>query len=156
MKLFVTFFKVGLSPKAPGTFGTLAAVPLAFLLMNISSFVHMGFILVLTPLAIWACEKYEQQVGKHDLPEIVIDEVVGFLLTMVWLPVTWQSFVLGFVLFRLLDIFKPFPISVLDKKVPGGVGVMIDDIAAGLIANVFLQVLYTKTNWLGVQIITSG
>ena len=82
------------------------------------------------------------------------DEVVGFLITMVWLPLTWQSLLLGFVLFRFFDIVKPPPIRQLDQHVKGGFGVMIDDIAAGLISSVILQIIYTQTSWLGVQIST--
>jgi phosphatidylglycerophosphatase A len=148
-----TFLGVGKAPKAPGTFGTLAAIPLAFLLMWMGPFYTMGFILLFTPVAIWACEIHQKKLGVEDPQEIVIDEVVGFLITMTWLPMTWQAYLAGFLLFRLLDITKPFPIGYLDKKVPGGLGVMADDIAAGMIANLLLQIVLTKTSWLGVQIV---
>jgi phosphatidylglycerophosphatase A len=112
---------------------------------------HMGLIVVLLPLSILAAEVYSQDCKLHDSQEIVIDEVLGFLITMVWLPLTWQALLIGFVLFRVLDIFKPFPISLLDRHVKGGVGVIVDDVAAGVIANVFLHWLLTQTNWLGMQ-----
>jgi phosphatidylglycerophosphatase A len=83
----------------------------------------------------------------------VIDEVIGFLITMTWLPMTWQAYLAGFLLFRVLDIFKPFPIGYLDEKVPGGLGVVADDVAAGMIANIILQVVLVKTAWLGMQIL---
>ena len=89
----------------------------------------------------------------HDSKEIVIDEVAGFLITMTWLPMTWQSVVIGFILFRFFDIVKPPPIRQLDKKIQGGVGVMIDDIAAGIISNFILQILFTYTLILGSQVI---
>lgn len=148
-----TFFGVGKLPKGPGTWGTLATVPVAALLMWLGPLWHMGAILVLFPLSIVASEIYEKGCGRKDASEIVIDEVLGFLITMVWLPFTWQSFVAGFLLFRLLDIWKPFPISVLNERVKGGVGVVVDDVAAGLVAQVLLQIVATQTSWLGVQIL---
>ncbi len=110
--------------------------------------------LLLFPLGVMAAQAYEAQSNSHDAKEIVIDEVVGFLITMTWLPMTWQSVVLGFLLFRFFDIVKPPPIRQLDRKVPGGLGVMIDDVAAGFISSLILQTIYTQTSWLGVQIST--
>ena len=147
-----TFFGVGRLPKAPGTFGTLAAIPLYLLMFQTGPIIYMILLLLLVPVGIAACEFYEQQAGGHDSQEIVIDEVVGFLITMVWLPMTWQAIVAGFLLFRLLDITKPLLIGYLDKKIQGGLGVMLDDIAAGIIASLILQILYTQTNWLGAQV----
>jgi phosphatidylglycerophosphatase A len=152
-ELIATFFGVGKAPKAPGTFGTLATLPLAALLNWAGPFYIMGFIILLLPVSVWAAGVHAEQLGVDDPGEIVIDEVVGFLITMTWLPMTWQAYLLGFLLFRLLDITKPFPIGYLDRKIPGGLGVMADDIAAGIIANVILQILYVKTGWLGVQIL---
>ncbi len=151
LKKFVTFFGAGLSPKAPGTVGTLATIPLAALMIWSGPFVHMGFTIILTVVSIILCEKYEKQIGGHDHSHIVIDEVVGFLITMTWLPLTWQSFAFGFALFRFFDILKPWPISHLDRNVKGGLGVVVDDVVAGLFANILLQVIYTKTAWLGAQ-----
>lgn len=151
-----TFFGVGFSPKAPGTFGTLAAIPLVILLAYLGPFFYMGATLVIVLLGIMAAEAYQSRAGGHDRQDIVIDEVIGFLITMTWLPITWQSLVLGFVLFRTLDILKPFPIGYLDKKIQGGLGVVVDDMAAGIIASLILQYLYTNTSWLGVQIVTAG
>jgi phosphatidylglycerophosphatase A len=140
-------------PKAPGTMGTLAAIPLAILLMWMGSLVHMGFTVVLILVSFWACEQYEKQKGGHDHQEVVIDEVIGYLITVVWLPLTWQTLVAGFVLFRFFDILKPWPISWMDQHIPGGVGVVVDDIAAGLVASIILQIIYAKTGWLGAQIL---
>lgn len=152
-EIIATFLGVGKSPKAPGTVGTLATLPLAFCLNWLGPLYMMGFILLFTPVAVWASDVHQKRLGVEDPQEIVIDEVVGFLITMTWLPMTWQAYLAGFFLFRLLDITKPFPIGYLDRKVPGGFGVMADDIAAGIIANIVLQILYTKTAWLGVQIL---
>lgn len=146
-----TFFGVGLLPKGPGTWGTLATMPFAIFLAWLGPLYHMTLTVLLLPVAILAAEIYEREKAKHDAKEIVIDEVLGFLITMTWLPMTWQSFAIGFVLFRMLDIFKPFPIGYLDKKIQGGLGVVIDDVAAGIIANIVLQLIYAKTAWLGVQ-----
>jgi phosphatidylglycerophosphatase A len=151
--MIATWFGVGKIKKAPGTWGTLAAVPLSVLLNWAGPYYAMAFILLFVPVGIVAAQFYETQAGGHDRPEIVIDEVLGFLITMTWLPMTWQAYVFGFVLFRFLDILKPFPIGYIDKKIPGGVGVVADDVLAGLIANIALQYLYNQTNWLGVQVI---
>lgn len=153
LKLIATFFGVGHLPYGPGTWGTLAAVPFAMLLNQAGPFYAMGITLLLFPLAVWAADVYEQDKGGHDHKEIVIDEVIGFFITMTWLPITWQAYVAGFCLFRVLDIFKPFPIGYLDRKIQSGFGVVADDVAAGIIANVILQVVYTKTSWLGAQIL---
>ena len=156
VKYFVTFFGVGLAKKAPGTWGTLATVPLVLILSAAGPVIYMSVTVLLIALAILASEMYEKKKGGHDHKEIVIDEVVGFLITMTWLPMTWQSLALGFALFRLLDIWKPLPIGYLDKKVQGGLGVVIDDVAAGIIASLILQYLYSHTNWLGAQMVVFG
>jgi phosphatidylglycerophosphatase A len=146
-------FGVGKSPKAPGTMGTLAAIPVFMLLSQAGPVIYMIAVLLLVGVGIAACEIYEHDKGSHDSQEIVIDEVVGFLITMVWMPMTWQAIVIGFALFRLLDITKPLLIGYLDKKVQGGLGVMIDDIVAGVIASIIMQILFTYTNLLGSQIL---
>lgn len=147
-----TFFGAGNFPKGPGTAGTVAAIPFAYLINFLGPFFSMGISIALFPIAVMAADTYEKEHGGHDHKQIVIDEVLGFFITMTWLPLTWQSYVIGFLLFRVLDIFKPFPIGYLDQKVPGGLGVVVDDVAAGIIANIILQVVYAKTAWLGVQI----
>lgn len=149
-----TFLGIGLLPKMPGTWATLATIPVVIGATYVGPFFYMGLTFVLLILGALACEVVEAQSEVHDSGHLVIDEVVGFLITMTWLPITWQSFVFGFVFFRMLDIAKPFPISFLDRRVKGGLGVMIDDVAAGVIANVVLQVIYTKTSWLGSQMVT--
>jgi phosphatidylglycerophosphatase A len=140
-----TFFGVGNIPFAPGTFGTLAAIPLCLVFMKMGAWFYMGFTIFLIPISIISADLYEKDLGEghHDLPQVVIDEVVGFLITMTWLPITWKSFLAGFILFRILDILKPFPIGMMDKKIPGGLGVVADDVAAGIIANILLQIIYT-------------
>jgi phosphatidylglycerophosphatase A len=147
-----TLFGIGKFPKAPGTVATLATVPLWYVMSFLSPMVYMLLVLGLIVLGIVAAQAYETHSGKHDSKEIVIDEVVGYLITMTWLPVTWQSAVIGFLVFRFFDIVKPPPIRQLDQKIQGGFGVMVDDIAAGIIGSILMQLMYNQTNWLGSQI----
>lgn len=146
-----TWFGIGKISKAPGTMATLATIPLVIFLNWAGPFFYMGAIFILLPLGILSAEIYDVTRDTHDSKEIVIDEVIGYLITMTWLSITWQSLLIGFILFRFLDIVKPFPIGYLDKKIQGGLGVMVDDVAAGIIASIIMQILYMKTNFLGVQ-----
>ena len=152
IKNSATLFGLGKKVKAPGTIGTLATIPFVMGLGTLGPVGYMSVTFALVLWAILASELYEQEKGGHDHPEIIIDEVVGFLVTMTWLPMTWQALAAGFILFRILDIFKPFPIGYLDKKVQGGFGVVVDDVAAGIIASILLQIVYTQTPWLGAQL----
>ncbi len=149
-----TVFGLGRIKVAPGTFGSIAALPLAYGLSLVGVGPYALFMLVLFPVAVWAAEAHSAVMGEHDSQTIIIDEVLGMLISLFWLPMTWQTFAIGFLLFRLLDITKPFPISVLDRKVTGGIGVIIDDVAAGVVVNVILQILLQKTMLLGLQSIT--
>ena len=133
---------------------TLATIPIWWALSQAGPIIYMIVTLVLFPIGVIAAQAYENQSDTHDSKEIVIDEVVGFLITMTWLPMTWQSVVIGFAIFRFLDIVKPPPIRQLDRKVKGGFGVMLDDVVAGIIGSLIMQLLYTQTNILGVQITT--
>jgi phosphatidylglycerophosphatase A len=151
LSLLATMFGIGKVPKGSGTLASLVTLPIAWGLSKSGPLIYMAIVVLLAPIGIWASEAYEKKSGTHDSSEIVIDEFVGMLITMTWLPWTWQSILLGFALFRILDIFKPFPIGFLDQKMPGGAGVMADDIAAGMIANLILQIIYVKTAWLGMQ-----
>lgn len=140
-KILALFFGAGCAPWAPGTIGTLAAVPLYLVLTAAGSFVYIAVTLVVVLVGVWACGRAADELGVHDHPAIVIDEVAGYLVTMALIPFSWVAVVAGFTVFRLLDIFKPWPIGRLDLGVPGGAGIMADDIAAGLIANVILWLL---------------
>ena len=139
-------FGSGLMPKAPGTFGTLAAIPVYLLMANFSVLIYSIITVVLFLLGIYLCQKTTDELKVHDHSGIVFDEIVGFLITMIAVPLTWQWIVAGFILFRLFDILKPWPISWLDKKVHGGLGIMLDDVLAGMFSLAILQlVLYF--NW---------
>jgi len=127
-------FGSGLSPKAPGTMGTLAAIPLWWLLAQLPLSTYLVVVLIAAVAGILICGRAADRLGVHDHGGIVWDEFVGFWIAMAALPVTWQSLILGFVLFRLFDILKPWPISWLDRRVSGGFGIMIDDVIAGLAA----------------------
>jgi len=134
-------FGAGLLPKAPGTAGTAAAIPLYLLLAPLPLAGYLAVLLLLTLVGLWACHKTMRELGVHDPGAIVWDEVLGFLLTMVAAPSGWGWVLLGFVLFRFFDIVKPWPIRIIDRRVPGALGVILDDLVAGLMALALLQVL---------------
>ena len=131
----------GLTGFAPGTFGTLAAIPLWLLMAGQSLLIQCVIIVVASIIGIYFCGKTASDLGSHDHGAIVWDEFVGFWITMLFAPAGWLWIVIGFILFRLFDILKPWPISYLDKHVHGGLGIMIDDIVAGLLAGVVLYLL---------------
>lgn len=131
----------GAAPKAPGTFGTLAAVVIYLLLPDMGLLAYVGFLIVAFAAGVWLCGKTADDIGVHDHGGIVWDEFVGFWITMLLVPEGWLWIVLGFGLFRVFDILKPWPIKWLDEKVGGGFGIMIDDVLAGFMALVCLQLL---------------
>ena len=127
-------FGSGVMPWAPGTFGTLAAVPLYLLLRPLPLWSYLLVLLVGFAAGIWLCERTSRDLGVHDHSGIVWDEIIGFLLTMTLAPPGWLWILLGFVLFRFFDILKPWPIHYIDRQVGGGVGIMLDDQLAALYA----------------------
>lgn len=139
---FLAFgFGSGLAPKAPGTWGTLAALPFLFLWQLLPWPAYLLLLLLSFLLGVYVCESATRKLGVHDHGGIVWDEFVGLWLTFFMVDLSWQSVAIGFVLFRIFDILKPFPIKWLDKKVKGGFGIMIDDVLAGVFAGVFLHIL---------------
>jgi phosphatidylglycerophosphatase A len=138
-EFIVTGLYVGKSKWAPGTMGSLLAIPLAYFLAQKGPMVYLEVSVLLIFLSIILCSYYESQTQSHDQKQIVIDEVVGYLVAYFWLPFRWQYFALAFVVFRFFDIVKPYPISYIDKNVKGGLGVVLDDLAAGLATNMILQ-----------------
>ena len=138
---FLAFgFGSGLAPKAPGTFGTLAAVPIYWFIAEWPAGWYAAFIIGTALLGIWICGAASRQLGVHDHGGIVWDEFVGYWITMWALPVDWVWILAGFLVFRFYDIAKPWPIRTLDRKVGGGFGIMIDDILAGIFACVTLHI----------------
>lgn len=134
-------FGSGLAPKAPGTFGTLAALPLYLLMAELSLPIYLGLVLVGALLGIWICGRASQDLGVHDHGGIVWDEIIGYLLTMAFAPPGWIWMLVGFLLFRFFDILKPWPIRWLDRQVAGGFGIMLDDLLAGVFAGLVMLLL---------------
>ena len=132
-------FGSGLMPVAPGTFGTLVAIPFYLLIAQLELPYYLAFILLAFGLGVYLCHYTSAALGVHDHSGIVWDEFVGFWITMIAVPVTWQWIVGGFVLFRLFDIVKPWPVKIVDKRMTGGFGIMFDDVLAGLYALCCLQ-----------------
>ncbi|MGR9114331.1 MAG: phosphatidylglycerophosphatase A family protein [Gammaproteobacteria bacterium] len=133
--LFLAFgFGSGLSKKAPGTLGTLAALPVCWFFSQFGLLYYSLFTMVAIIAGIEICGRAANKLGEHDFGGIVWDEVAGLLVTMWWVPLSWETILVGFSLFRLFDIIKPWPIRWVDSRVAGGVGIMLDDILAGLIA----------------------
>ena len=139
-------FGSGLSPKAPGTFGTIAAIPLFLLLSQLPVSQYMAVLSVMALFGIHICGYTAKAVGVDDHPAIVWDEIVGFMITMILVPVSVTTIVVGFALFRFFDIVKPWPISAVDKKIHSGFGIMLDDIIAGIMAFTVMQLIFV-VNW---------
>ncbi len=134
-RAIATVVGVGYSPIAPGTWGTAAAIPLAFITSNVSFGVFGAGIVVLTALSIWAAGRADRHWGTHDSRRVVVDEVVGYLIAVALVDrSSWVMLFAGFLVFRAFDIAKPPPVRWIDEKLPGGYGVVLDDAAAGLLA----------------------
>jgi phosphatidylglycerophosphatase A len=144
--LFLAFgFGSGLAKKAPGTCGTVAAIPVYYLLTQVHSLLIYSILTVIaTVIGVWICDIAAKKLDEHDFGGIVWDEVAGYLITMWFVPFTWQAMLIGFVLFRFFDILKPFPIKWVDKHVHGGFGIMMDDVLAGIFAGVLLLLVVHK------------
>lgn len=138
---FLAFgFGSGLAPFAPGTFGTLAAVPLYLLMQPLSMPLYLAVVVAAFIAGIWICGVAGSDLEVHDHGGIVWDEFVGLWVTMIAAPAGWAWVVAGFLLFRLFDIWKPWPIGWADQQVSGGLGVMLDDVIAGLYALLVIQI----------------
>jgi phosphatidylglycerophosphatase A len=135
-----TWGGVGFLPLMPGTWGALAALPLWYHLAQTGPWVYGLGVAALIILGLWVAGPAQEMLGRTDHPAIVVDEVVGLLITLAGVPPTWQAVVLGFVIFRALDILKPFPIRWFGAGGKGGLEVMADDIAAGVIGRVVLEI----------------
>ena len=138
-------FGSGLMPRAPGTAGTVAAIPLFMLFSQFGLPGYLVLTLMVSVAGIWICQAASARLGVHDHPGIVWDEFAGYLVTMIPAQSSWVWILPGFLLFRLFDIWKPWPIGWVDKRVRGGSGIMLDDILAGAMASL---VLYLLMRWL--------
>jgi phosphatidylglycerophosphatase A len=134
-------FGSGLSPRAPGTAGTLLAVPLVYFLQQQSLLVYSLVTLFVLFTGSWICGYAANKLHVHDHSSIVYDEIAGFLITMFMIPASWTLLLAGFVLFRFFDALKPWPIAWFDKNLHGGFGIMFDDILAGLMSLLCLMII---------------
>ena len=134
-------FGSGLAPKAPGTFGTLAAIPLYLLLSSGGRALFLVGLVVILLAGIWICGEAARVLDNHDHPAIVWDEIAGYMVTMALVQVSIANILAGFILFRFFDIIKPWPIKWADQHVHGGTGIMLDDILAGVFAAVILWLI---------------
>ncbi|MFI5316726.1 MAG: phosphatidylglycerophosphatase A [Myxococcota bacterium] len=131
----------GYSPVAPGTVGSAVGLALWIGLAGLAPLPYAGACAAITALGVWAAGRAEEILGNHDDGRITIDEVAGMLLSLAWLPARWEVAGVGFLLFRLFDIWKPFPARAAER-LPGGLGVMADDLVAGVYANLGGQLVW--------------
>lgn len=145
--LFLAFgFGSGLAKKAPGTCGTLAAIPLYFAFAQTGMTAYSVLTVLVTLFGIPICGIAADKLGVHDFGGIVWDEIAGYLITMWLVPLTWQTVIAGFILFRIFDIVKPWPIKWIDQQVHGGLGIMLDDVLAAVFAGALL-LLSVNMGW---------
>ena len=140
--LIATGFYSGYLPKAPGTWGSLIGLLLFFLLQNLSLHFYLAVVAGLFIVGSFAAGETEKILDTRDPGIVVIDEIVGMLITLAAIPVTPLNLLLGFILFRIFDIVKPFPIRLIDQRFHGGLGIMLDDVVAGIYALVTLHVVF--------------
>ncbi len=152
--LLATGFGSGLSPFIPGTMGTLAAIPPFLLLAQLPVYLYIAAVIIASVVGIKICQVTSDDMGVHDHGSIVWDEFAGFWITMSLMPILgislmeWHWIAAGFVLFRFFDMVKPWPISWLDKQVHGGLGIMLDDLVAGLMSALALYGVAFYLGWL--------
>lgn len=131
----------GLRP-GPGTWASLATLPFAWLVATLAGpLVLFAAVLVLLVVGVWAVDHYVRETGREDPPEVVIDEVVGMSLVLTVTEPHWLPYLVAFALFRLIDIVKPWPIRLIDRQLKGGIGAMLDDVVAGMVAALAMLVL---------------
>lgn len=141
--LFLAFgFGSGLAKKMPGTMGTVAAIPVYLALLQTGEIGYLLATLIIVVLGIGICDSAAKKLDVHDFGGIVWDEIAGFLITMTGIAYSWQSLVAGFIVFRLFDIVKPWPIKWFDRHIHGGLGIMLDDVVAGLLAAVLMHIAF--------------
>ncbi|MGD9221587.1 MAG: phosphatidylglycerophosphatase A [Desulfobacterales bacterium] len=134
-----TGFFIGHMPFAPGTFGTLIGLPICFLLSRFHAGLVVLWVALFIGFAIGVASAAEKIFKKKDAAQIVIDEIAGVLVVFIGLPFNFYTAVCGFIIFRVFDIFKPFPIRWLDRNVSGGSGIVLDDVVAGIYSHLILR-----------------
>ena len=150
-RFIITWFGCGLVPLAPGTMGTIGTVPLAWILaQHFNPIYRLGFALILTGFSFWVVGIDQIHTEVRDPQYVVIDETIGYLLSTVWLPARWETFLLAFILFRILDVVKPFPANYFDRcsKTANnafwrGAHIVLDDVVAGLYAAFLCWIVFT-------------
>jgi len=146
MHTFIMFIATGCYsgylPKAPGTWGSLVGLLLFFLLHTLSLEIYLAVIAGIFVIGTFAAGEAEKIMDHQDPGLVVIDEIVGMLITMIAVPATPLAMALGFILFRIFDIWKPFPVNFFDQRFHGGLGIMLDDVMAGIYSLIILQVLF--------------
>ena len=138
--LWIAFgFGTGFVPKAPGTAGTLLGIPLVIMISQTSIVLQVVILVVLFVLGCMVCQMAADWLGEQDPGAVVWDEVVGYCVAMAFLPATLTTVVVAFILFRLADIVKPWPISWFERRIAGGTGIMLDDLLAGVLTNIVIH-----------------
>lgn len=144
---FIAFgFGAGAFPIAPGTVGTLFAIPFYLVLQPLDPYYYLIFVLFFIVISSWICDRVSKTIGVHDHPGMCLDEFAGYFVTMIAAPKGFLWVALGFIFFRLFDIWKPGIIKMLDRKIQGGVGIVLDDVLAGLFAFTGLQIIVLALN----------
>jgi phosphatidylglycerophosphatase A len=141
IKFLACGFGSGLIPIAPGTFGTLTGIPICLLCLQLTWFLRVLFVLALTALSVYIAGRAEEIYAKKDDQRIVIDEITGFQVAMLPVAITGLHLCIAFVLFRIFDILKPFPLNNL-QRLPGGWGVVMDDVGAGVYAGALMLLIF--------------
>lgn len=138
---FIAFgFGTGTIPFAPGTFGTLIAIPFYLAMQSLSAATYLAVLIFIILSSTWVCHKVTQEIGIEDHQGMCLDEVVGYLVTMFCAPIGWKWIWIGFLLFRFFDILKPWPIRFIDRRMTGGIGIILDDVLAGVMSCIVLQI----------------
>ena len=131
----------GYSPYVPGTAGSLAAIPVCLIFMLMPHWLHAVCLAALIPFSFWVCDRAASIIGKEDPGCIVLDEFVGMIITMSGVKIGFLHIAAGFILFRIFDIIKPWPLRKLEKGFAGGAGIVTDDIGAGIYSSIILNIL---------------
>ncbi|MBH98920.1 MAG: phosphatidylglycerophosphatase A [Rhodospirillaceae bacterium] len=134
-------FGFGLIPVMPGTFGTLVGVGILYFLLPLDPTYYLGLIFAGSAIGVFICGQTAKDLGKNDPGKIVWDEIIGFLVAMFLIPFTWSWVLIGFIIFRIFDIWKPYPIKIIEKTRNPGLGIMADDIIAGLYTVTCLHII---------------
>ncbi len=139
---FIAFgFGSGAVPFAPGTFGTLMAIPFYFTMQSLSHSLYLLLTIIITLASMWLCHRVAKEINVHDHSGMCLDEIVGYLVTMYAAPHGLAWIIAGFLLFRLFDIWKPWPIRYIDEHASGGIGIILDDVLAGIYSLIILRII---------------